>query len=642
MPKPTFDPSPVRLLRLLCVTLILVAVATSAEARTRNFCPYEPFYGGKAVTCGGHLDPICTSGSACNSGHNRYSGSPFPITIDCPTINVGFGTIDIPDETVSAGCYDYRPTCNDCGGEGQPGCPVAAEPWCTRGCDPGLEPHPTTTICEVPGAPGSSCGPGFPCGAGLTCDPFEGFRCVAEAGVGDSCANPFVKCADELQCTLALVCSHDPAREGETCDVTAPCDNGLFCQPGIPQLCQAYRKPGEGCSVVNPCIEGSSCEACFTDSCHSLFQCFPNGNGGAITEQQCRVMYSPGDSILAEDAGLTLTYAAGDGIALVAGEAQSFGVAYGADGSYGCFTSLCYGVNLDVSIEAFISLGFYDEYMSVDGFSWVSFEEVSLPGDLVAFSTSQVFSRDDAADLTPGKLIGTEDAFAIGIGPNPFPVAAGVFLCETVLDTLIDGSSGGPPGLPPPPQSPGGNMIVNPEFDADLSGWHCENQGICNWIEDDPSFSTISGAGSVGSPVETQANPGRLTSSCVSVEPGETVLVDAWLRATGAKNGVLRGTWYANSDCSSSIVGSVVVGLPAPDGNWEEWSEELVVPFDAQSMTLSAEAYRDTQSGESSTLEIDAVFVPEPSRVLSALVAGAVLAVLARRRARASGGEGWA
>jgi hypothetical protein len=227
-------------------------------------------------------------------------------------------------------------------------------------------------------------------------------------------------------------------------------------------------------------------------------------------------MYSPGDSILAEDAGLTLTYAAGDGIAVVAGEAQSFGVAYGADGSYGCFTSFCYGVNLDVSIEAFIALGFYDEYMSVDGFSWVSFEEVSAPGDLVAFSTSQIFSRDDAEDLTPGQLVGTEDAFAIGIGPNPIPVSAGVFLCQTVLDTLIDGSDGGSPGLPPAPPPPAGNTIVNSEFDTDLAGWFCDNLGICEWIENDPAFSTTSGAGSVSSPVETLANPGRLQSKASS------------------------------------------------------------------------------------------------------------------------------
>lgn len=50
---------PARPVLLLCATLMLAAAATSAEARTRNFCPYPPYYSGKAVTCGGHLDPIC-------------------------------------------------------------------------------------------------------------------------------------------------------------------------------------------------------------------------------------------------------------------------------------------------------------------------------------------------------------------------------------------------------------------------------------------------------------------------------------------------------------------------------------------------------------------------------------------------------
>jgi hypothetical protein len=59
-------------------------------------------------------------------------------------------------------------------------------------------------------------------------------------------------------------------------------------------------------------------------------------------------------------------------------------------------------------------------------------------------------------------------------------------------------------------------------------------------------------------------------------------------------------------------------------------------------MELSAEAYRNPVTGESSTLQIDAVFVPEPSQTLSALAAGAFLAVLARHRARAKEGAGWA
>jgi len=609
----------------------------AAGARTRTFCSAEPLYGGKSIACGGHLDPECTSGAACDSGHNRYSGDPFPKTIDCPKI----GFVDIPNETVTAGCYDRRPTCADCGGEGQVPCPVEAEPICTAGCDSGLTENPTTTLCEIPGSPGTPCGPGFPCAEGLTCDPFEGFTCVEKVGAGESCANPFEKCAAGLQCTLALECSHEPARLGETCDVSAPCADGLYCQAGVPQRCRAYRKPGQGCSAVKPCIDGASCEPCLTEKCNAPLQCFWNANNGAITEQQCKSLYSPGDSQLAQDEGLTFTYAAGDALSGGVAESQAFGFAYGQDGRYGCFTTFCYGFDVDASVEAFVSVGLYETYDDVGdpfgGLSFANVQEVQIPGSLANISTSQVYEREgDFPDFTTGALVGTEDAFSVGVGASPSPFAAGSFLCETVLDTVRDPFGVDPfpdPDPSPPPPDAGGSAVANPDFDVDLAHWSCTNGGVCAWVADDPFASTVSGSGEVASPpAGSPSASGRLESSCVAVDEGETYLLSAWAKTSGALPGSLYALWSPTDGCGG-VAGRDVLGALPPDNAWRRYEAVVEAPPGAKSVTLKTTAQRDRDTGEASFTRIDSVYVPEPGATATAIAAGLALALVALGRA---------
>jgi hypothetical protein len=79
----------------------------------------------------------------------------------------------------------------------------------------------------------------------------------------------------------------------------------------------------------------------------------------------------------------------------------------------------------------------------VGGQSFANFQEVQLPGNVLNFSTSQIFARDGLLPLP--ELTGTEDCLAVGVGPNILPFSAGSFLCETVLDTVIE------PGMPDPP-----------------------------------------------------------------------------------------------------------------------------------------------------------------------------------------------
>lgn len=586
------------MVRLLALGLVFGAaglVAAPAQARTRTFC------GVVNRSCGGHLEPVCTSGAACDPGHTRYSGSPFPITINCPW--------PVPDVRVSAGCYDERPDCGDCSANGQIPCPEEAEPWCTAGCDPGLAVHPITTLCS------------------------DGSIELPDAGPNETCAPGLVDCEEGLQCTLALLCSHEPVQEGETCDATAPCASGLYCQAGVPQVCRRKRTVGEGCSAFHPCAEGLSCEACFTELCNAPLQCFPNANEGAITEQQCRKLYSPviGDGVTGGD--VTLTWAGGNGASAVVSESQAFGVAYGQNGEYGCFTSLCFGVNSDVEITgAFSSVGLSTTFEAVGGKSYVVTETAQTPASLLSFSTSQIWERlSGDTDFPPvlGALNGTENALAVGGGLNPSPFTAGTLYCDTVLDPVaVDPGQNQPPPLGLPPLE----FVVNPDFETDTFGWACRDGGVCGWAWDSPFAPGSTGSGRVtSSPAGSPSEVGRIESSCVQVQGGLPYRPSVWIKTTGAAAGGANVRWSASESCAGEEVGNDPLGSSPADGIWRRLSADLVAPVDARTAKLEAFAVRGAAGAASETF-VDHAYVPEPGSAAAAATAAAVLAVLARRR----------
>ncbi len=582
-----------RLVWLLLLGLFLVGFASVAEARTRTFC------GVVKRSCGGHLQPACTSGAACDAGHTSYSGSPFPITIDCPW--------PIKDVKVSSGCYDSRPSCNDCSAEGQIPCPQETSQWCTPGCDAGLDVR-----------------------FGLCSD---GFVSIPKSGPNESCAPGVgIDCEDGLQCTLALTCSHEPAREGETCDVTAPCASGLYCQAGVPQVCRRKRTVGEGCSAFKPCAEALSCEACFTESCNAPFQCFPNANEGAITEQQCRKLYSPviADGITGGDTAFT--WAGGNGIGAVATESQAFGVAYGPNGEFGCFTALCGGIFSDVGVTgAFTSLGFYTHFDAVGGTSFVNTQTAQTPFKFLNFSTSQVFERfGDGFPPVTGDLIGTEDALGLGAGLNPSPFTAGSFYCETVLDEIgVDPGQNQPPPLTLPPLE----QIVNPDFETDLFGWQCTNGGACSWAWDSPFEPESTGSGRITSPPPgSLASTGFFESSCIRVQEDVPYRPSTWIKTTGSQPGGARLLWSSSESCTGGVVGNDLIGTTPPDGVWRRISAELVAPPGARTARIFSYASRDPVTEAPGDTFLDRVFVPEPSVLGSGLAAAGALFGISRYR----------
>ncbi len=624
------------LLALLVLVLVGTLATSSADARTRLVCrwvvdnpwpiPDVVVYPGHSISCGRHLQPSCSSAPACDAGFSSYSGSPFPYTYDCPS--------PVPSSanpTFSSGCYEDVPDCNACGFDGQPGCPVEAEPWCgIVGCRNGLEPDPLTTLCADPIQPGDACGPAAPCPDGLVCDPFAGFRCVEIAQAGDSCANPFVQCDTGLQCTLALECSHEPARAGETCDATAPCGNGLFCQAGIPQRCQRYARVGEPCDLLNPCIPGALCESCNSDYCEASRLCYWDGRLG-LNDMQCAALYDEGTAAAAQSIDQTLTFSSGFGVSVGTSLSRAAGVAYGGDGSYGCFTTDCRGFEFDAAVDFFVAVGRYDDFSSVGGGSAEVVTDVQIPGSLLTYSKAQSFDNFASyPGFSPGPVVvGEEHAFAVGLGVLPSPISAGFYSCTSTLSVLVDGSTGGggPPPPPPPPAERPGNLVANAHFNVDTAGWSCESGGTCSWREDDPRASTVSGSGSVESPA-TDSPVGGLVSACLPADEGILYELSAAARTSGPVPGSLVALWSSSETCAGGAILNESIAVIPNDGQWSDITRFRPAPAGAVAVSFKAIAARNAE-GVVSTTQIDEVYVPEPGSMVRGKVALLLFALIA-------------
>jgi cysteine-rich repeat protein len=477
-------------------------------------------------SCSGIGQGSCASGLVCDIGRTcRHDppqlGEPCPIGVSCAGDLVcssplggtceargqaGDGCIGIGQGTCAAGlvcdalleCRHSPPELGEpcgvgvaCAGDLACSSPVAgrcefrgqAGDFCygigQGTCEAGLVCDANLHCRHDPPERGEPCGIGVPCAGSLVCSADIAGTCGDRGGSGDSCSGVGQgSCEAGLVCGVLRECRHDPPQLDETCGPFVPCADGLFCQGGT-QRCKEYKTVGEGCSAFNLCKPGLACDPCFTSSCDYPLQCFPNANNGAIDEQTCRTLYSPGLHQTAYDLGLATTWAAGDGFAVGVGEAQEFGVAYAPDGTYGCFTTLCVGVSIDVSISAFVSVGFYTGWDVIAGSS-TAFVEGAGAG-VVSFSTSQIYARNslDPFDIVgfPLDPIGTEDQLALTISPDDIviPFNPGVYACETVLDPVIVGAAVCGDGVVDPGEAcDDGNL-----FDGDGCSSVCTDEAMC-------------------------------------------------------------------------------------------------------------------------------------------------------------------
>lgn len=455
-----------RFINTLISVLLLTGsafVLESALARVNTYCQHQ-YYAGTAVECGKDQQPACESPPPCNAGFEETPPGTFSYTVNCPD-NISYEVcvipgvdwtcstvnVDIPDETVTSGCYEDLPTCNDCGGNGQPPCPPSPLPC--EGCDAGTTYDSTTGLCLTPSTIGALCDGSIGCADGLLCDPEEAL-CFVNAQAGETCAINGMQCADGLECTEWFECANAPAQVGQTCGPLNNCGDGLRCIAGLPSRCEKVPTIGERCNLLKGCVQGAVCAL----SDIEVPICYPDPFLESISDSQCLGFYSAETAANYAGQNIILESGTTTSVALQP-ETQSHGVAYGENGEFGCFSSSCSGVEISSPLyaELFFSKGAYTSFDGIGGSSVAVAIGLDSPGSLFSVGFASVTAADD-----PNTEIGQERPFSTGVAAIGPPVALGRHECETSLNQIIGDLGNG--NVFEPPDNFGQGQVPLPEI----------------------------------------------------------------------------------------------------------------------------------------------------------------------------------
>lgn len=250
------------------------------------------------------------------------------------------------------------------------------------------------------------------CEAGcFTCDGACEICCADPTGICGcgSCRDDCDDCHDDCDDV------RDDCEDGCRLD----CDECILdCEDDCESICRPFKTIGESCvPLVDRCADGLTCWP-------FLFQCFPSENDNLYSDEDCRSLYSSGIHEDAIDGNVTWSFGTGGASAVGVSETLETGNVYGQDGRYGCYFTICLGGTTDVEAGLFAATGIYLTYDDFQGESVAFVEEA---GEVVVFATSQIIN-------TSGDLIGTADALSIEL--SLLPVAAGVYDCTTIVNTV--------------------------------------------------------------------------------------------------------------------------------------------------------------------------------------------------------------
>lgn len=146
-------------------------------------------------------------------------------------------------------------------------------------------------------------------------------------------------------------------------------------------------------------------------------------------------------------------------------------------------------------------------------------------------------------------------------------------------------------GLTGPNQAQGGNLILNPDFDHDLSGWTILFERPASWdpldVADDPG----SGSARIGHP--SPGNNGTLLvlRQCILVAPNQPHAFGGWARLVpGHPEGVFARIVvqaYANGDCLGAPIGTAGNEWNADTAGWQPLIGSTTTGSEAQSLSFS-------------------------------------------------------
>ena len=206
-----------------------------------------------------------------------------------------------------------------------------------------------------------------------------------------------------------------------------PCDSDSQC--GTEMACKTIGQSGAVGSMLGVFVSGN--RFCMARETRALNDAVETGNKELVTAYP----------LCPEDNRLAAAVAASDGEAIVFGtgvtlgtgstKSEEFGVVFGPDDRAGYYATSCAGVELDVAVGVYSTLGFYGRWDDIPGLSSVTAGGVSIPLAEGSYTASQVWSSEEV------RLVGTQAALGVGAGLNPLVLSAA--RCSTsVLQVLPD------------------------------------------------------------------------------------------------------------------------------------------------------------------------------------------------------------
>jgi hypothetical protein len=183
--------------------------------------------------------------------------------------------------------------------------------------------------------------------------------------------------------------------------------------------------------------------------------------------------------------------------------------------------------------------------------------------------------------------------------------------------------------------TPAQNLLVNPDFDSDISGWSANVAWIVG-AHDAEDVDEPSSSGSVLVENSRSSGGGNGLFQCVLVSGDTLYDTSIWIRIplgqamTGDAS--LRLFWFANPTCDfADYLTDHFFPIFTPSAAWTEIQESVDAPFGAQSVRFDLGVSKDDPGGTFET-KFDAVYLPEPQVWLGVLVGFAALLGLDGRR----------
>ena len=179
------------------------------------------------------------------------------------------------------------------------------------------------------------------------------------------------------------------------------------------------------------------------------------------------------------------------------------------------------------------------------------------------------------------------------------------------------------------------NLLVNGDLDADASGWAPINGNISlAWDAADPDDPTPSGSLRVQSVIPNAASGGAkqcipLAAPSPPLDARTQAFVPVQTQNVGAS---FYAYFYDDGACSGTLLDTPFSAFMFEQAAWRPIEDTLAPPATAQSVMFVLAVTKELGPEPASVL-FDAVFLPEPGGVATALAAaGAVAVARARRR----------